>query len=133
MARFNIGHTIQRPCATTEKFAIVEAAFSRGSAEADDYPAPDLAIEIDLSGPGVDRPGIYARLRVTEIWRFGGKTIVIERLREDASYAEVKASWFLPMKSEEILRWLIEEDYADELAWERRLEQWARRLRRRPT
>jgi hypothetical protein len=99
--------------------------------EADDYPNPDLAIEIDLSGPRVDRSDIYSKLRVAEVWRFNGKTVVIERLQDDGSYAPAETSLFLPLRPKDILRWLIEEDYADELDWERRLDQWAKRLRRR--
>ena len=41
---------------------------------------PDLAIEVDISRPQVDRAGIYAALRVAEVWRFDGEQVVIERL-----------------------------------------------------
>lgn len=34
------------------------------------HPAPDLAIEIDVSPHAVDREEIYAQLGVAEIWRF---------------------------------------------------------------
>src|SRR5256885_179871 len=33
-------------------------------------PPPDLAIEIDVTSSSVDRMGIYAKLRVPEIWRW---------------------------------------------------------------
>ena len=114
-----------------EKFAIVESAFARKLIDIADYPNPDLAIEIDLSGPKVDRPGIYAKLRVAEIWRFDGDTVVIEQLQDDGSYAPAKTSRFLPLRPKDLLRWLIQEDYSDEIAWERRLDQWAKRLRRK--
>jgi Uma2 family endonuclease len=113
------------------KFAAVEAAFERKSMHPADYPNPDLAIEIDLSGPKVDRPGIYANLQVAEVWRFDGKSLVIEQLRDDGSYAPAETSQFLPLRAREILRWLIDEDSADEIAWERRLDAWAKRLRRK--
>jgi Uma2 family endonuclease len=113
------------------KFAAVEAAFERRSMDPADYPNPDLAIEIDLSGPKVDRPGIYAKLQVAEVWRFDGASVVIEQLQADGSYAPAETSRFLPVRASDILRWLIDEDSADEIAWERRLDQWARRLRRR--
>ena len=35
----------------------------------DVYPNPDLAVEIDISKPKIDRPGIYAALEVPEFWR----------------------------------------------------------------
>jgi Uma2 family endonuclease len=113
-----------------EKLAAEKAARARQSTEIADYPNPDLAIEIDLSGPKVDRPGIDARLRVAEVWRFDGETLVIEHLREDGSYASAESSRFLPLRAEEIRRWLVDEDSGDELAWERRLGEWARGLGR---
>jgi Uma2 family endonuclease len=114
-----------------EKPAAETAARARQSNEIADYPNPDLAIEIDLSGPRVDRPGIYARLQVAEVWRFDGVSLAIEQLQEDGSYAPVESSRFLPLRAKEIRRWLVNEDSGDELAWERRLEEWARGLVRR--
>jgi Uma2 family endonuclease len=64
-----------------------KAAWARQSTDIADYPNPDLAIEVDLSDPKVDRPGIYASLRVAELWRFDGKGLVIEQLQVDGSYA----------------------------------------------
>jgi hypothetical protein len=37
---------------------VVRAALARKSKEPADYPNPDLAIEVDVSGPKVDRPAI---------------------------------------------------------------------------
>ena len=34
-------------------------------------PPPDLAIEVDISRSSLDRMGIYAKLRVPEVWRWG--------------------------------------------------------------
>jgi Uma2 family endonuclease len=114
-----------------EKFAVVDAAFTRKSKDIADYPDPDLAIEIDLSGPQIDRPEIYAKLKVAEIWRFDGESPVIDQLQVDGSYLPAKSSRFLPIRPEDLTRWLIDEPYDDEIAWERRLDQWAKRLRRK--
>jgi Putative restriction endonuclease len=75
-----------------------------------------------------DRPGIYAALRVAEVWRFDGerKRILIERLNDDGTYQTVDMSGFLPVRSEEVGRWLLEEDRRDGSAWARRLRAWAR-------
>ena len=62
-----------------EKLAADAAALERGSDDIADYPNPDLAIEVDISPPAVDRAGIYAALGVTEVWRFDGQDVVIER------------------------------------------------------
>ena len=63
--------------------------------EQSDYPSPDMAIEIDMSGPKVDRPAIYADLSVAEVWRLGRKRFVIEQLQADGSYAPAEESRFL--------------------------------------
>ncbi len=45
---------------TAEKLARDTAARKRRSRNIDDYPNPDLAIEIDMSPPQIDRDAIYA-------------------------------------------------------------------------
>ena len=112
------------------KLAADKAARARKSNDVADYPNPDLAIEIDLSDPKVDRSDIYAQLRVAEIWWFDGETLVIEHLQDDGTYAPSQSSRFLPLRDVDILRWLVAEDSSDEPDWERRLDEWARKLRR---
>jgi len=102
-----------------EKLAVV--ARLRGSKGVSGYPNPDLAIEVDISHPQVDRPGIYAALRVAEVWRFDGERVVIERLTAEGKYAAVDASGFLPVRAEDVRRWLVDEDLTDDSAWARRL------------
>jgi len=106
----------------------VAEAKSRRSRKIADYPNPDLGIEVDISPPKIDRPGIYAALREAEVWRFDGdrEQILIEHLGEDGSYHSVDASEFLPVRAEEVRRWVIEEDSRDESAWARRLRAWVR-------
>jgi Uma2 family endonuclease len=115
-----------------EKLAVV--ARVRGSKNIADYPNPDLAIEADISRPAVDRAGIYAALEVTEVWRFEGQTVIIERLTSSGRYVAVDASGYLPVTAQEVRRWIVEEDTTDESAWLRRLQaamrKKARRLRR---
>jgi Uma2 family endonuclease len=107
------------------KIRIAREAVARGSKDPADYPAPDLAVEIDVSRPEVDRPGIYAALRVGEIWRFDLKTIVIEQLQPDGTYALAETSQFLPISPADLRRWIVDEDSSQRLAWQRRLNQWA--------
>ncbi len=89
------------------------------------FPNPDLAIEVDLSQPQVDRAGIYAALRVAEVWRYGADGLVIERLTADGRYEQVESSAFLNVRPDEIVRWIIQEDTTDDSAWTRRLWDWA--------
>jgi Uma2 family endonuclease len=109
-----------------EKLAQHAVALKRNSGDAALYPEPDLAIEIDLPPPKVDRPGIYAALGVTEIWRFGSSVLQIERLKESSGYESVAASGFLPISGNEIVRWVCEEDRSDASSWNSRLRAWIR-------
>jgi Uma2 family endonuclease len=87
-------------------------------------PPPDLAIEIDLSPPEVDRPGIHATMRVAELWRFDGNKVVIARLGRDGRYRSVVASRQLRIRAVELTRWLTDEDIRDETRWIKRLVSW---------
>ena len=114
-----------------EKIRVSREALARESMDPADYPRPDLAIEIDLSDPQIDRPSIYADLGIVEVWRFArGQQLVIEHLQADGTYVAVEASRFLRIRAEEILSWLTAEDSSNEPAWNRRLNQWAMELDR---
>jgi len=109
-----------------EKLAADAAAQTRDSDNIADYPNPDLAFEVDISAPLTDRAGIYAALEVAEVWRFVGDQVIIERLGDDGAYHPVEASAFLPVRAEEVRRWVVEEDSRSELDWARRLRAWVR-------
>jgi Uma2 family endonuclease len=113
-----------------EKLAADASARALNSMDLADYPNPDLAVEIDLSAPEVDREDIYKHLQVAEIWYFDGAEVTIEQLQEDGRYTAATQSRFLPIKSVEIRRWILEEDSTDQLAWTRRLRSWLRRIAR---
>ena len=102
-----------------EKLATV--ARLRRSRDIAEYPDPDLAIEVDISRPEVDRSGIYAALGVSEVWRYEGEEILIERLMPDGTYKAVESSGFLPVRADEVRRWVVEEDTSDDTAWSGRL------------
>ena len=76
----------------------------------------------------LDRPSIYAIIRVAELWRYDGKKLVIEQLQEDGTYAPSDTSQFLSISARDAERWLIDEDSSDRSAWEERLAEWARGL-----
>jgi Uma2 family endonuclease len=100
---------------------IAAYARSRGKNDISLCPNPDLAIEVDISRPEIDRAGIYAALGVPEVWRFDNRRVIIERLTPAGVYVAVAASGFLPVRAEEIHRWVVDEDLTDDLAWMRRL------------
>jgi Uma2 family endonuclease len=109
-----------------EKLAAAAAARKRKSDDVADYPNPDLAIEVDISRPKVDRPDIYAALQVTEVWRFTDTSLTIEQLTDQGTFAPREVSGFLPVRAEEVARWVLEEDTSDVADWKRRLRAWIR-------
>ena len=109
-----------------EKIRVAREALARRSMNAADYPRPDLAIEIDMCPPQVDRPAIYKDLGVTEVWRLvKGQELIIEQLRGDGAYTPIEKSRFLHIRAEDVLRWLNEAATERQAAWNRRLNQWA--------
>jgi len=109
-----------------EKLAADAAAADRDSDDIADYPNPDLAIEVDITPPAVDRAGIYAALGVAEVWRFDGRQLVIERLTPQGTYSAVDTSGFLPVRAEDVRRWVVEHDSWDEMSWVRWLREEVR-------
>jgi Uma2 family endonuclease len=101
------------------------AALARVSNDLADYPNPDLAVEIDISAPQIDRPGIYAALKVFEIWRcHDDGQITIEQLGDDHQYAAVESSRFLHVRPQEVTRWLTLGASTERTQWRRLLKKW---------
>jgi Uma2 family endonuclease len=90
-------------------------------------PPPDLAIEIEISRSALDRMGIYAALRVPEVWRYDGEALRVERLQEDGTYAASATSLsfpFLPL--DDIVRFLQQGESMDHADWRRQFRTWVR-------
>jgi Uma2 family endonuclease len=104
-----------------EKLEAAAEVSSRESPRAAEYPNPDLAIEIDISRPAVDRAGIYAALKVAEVWRLSDRSVVIERLTAEGNYVATNTSGWLPVSVTDIERWLADADSKDQAAWLRKL------------
>jgi Uma2 family endonuclease len=90
-------------------------------------PPPDLAIDIEISRGALDRMGIYAALRVPEIWRYDGETLRVELLQPDGTYAASETSMnfpFLPL--DEVVRFLQQGEAMDHTEWGRAFRAWVR-------
>ncbi len=109
------------------KIRAAQDAITRRTNDVADYPNPDLAIEVDISPPQADRMGIYAALRVAELWIFNGQSLTIYLLNEQGHYERSEASRYLPVRSDQVQRWLTEEDLTDYNAWIQRIRAWAAR------
>jgi len=110
---------------TAAKVAAAHESKKLGKKDSTDYPAPDLAIEIDIRPSAVDRAEIYATLGVPEVWRFDCVRFRIDRLGPDGRYTEAEASLFLPISPPEIVHWLLL-DAEDDNDWARQLREWMR-------
>ncbi len=108
------------------KLATFDAEMARWSDKIKDYPNPDLAVEVDLSRSKIDRPGIYAALKVSEVWRVRDKKVVIEHPQPEGIYAPAPRSQFLPVAPDDVTRWVLEEDARGSVTWKQRLREWAR-------
>jgi Uma2 family endonuclease len=63
----------------------------------EDVPAPDLAVEVDISRSSLDRLGIYAAIGVPEVWRFDGSVLNVYRLNPQRKYEDRTQSDSFPM------------------------------------
>lgn len=112
---------------TAEKRAVGAAARRRGSKASSDYPFPDLAIEVDMRRAAVDRAEIYAALGVPEVWSFDDEKLRIDQLGDDGTYHEVAQSRFIPLRSDDIVRWVLRSEQAEDVtAWAIEFRDWVR-------
>ena len=70
---------------TRDKLA-ANTTLDRQSNDSTVYPVPDLAVEVDISDPQIDRLAVYATIGVAEVWRFVNGKVWIERLGKDGTY-----------------------------------------------
>jgi Uma2 family endonuclease len=77
-------------------------------------PPPDLALEIDVSRSSIKRLGIYAALKIPEVWRFNGERIwVISSRRKGRTFRSNRAGISLSYRSPKLflffaaaMRWM---------------------------
>jgi Uma2 family endonuclease len=105
---------------------LAAAAAAARSDNVDDYPNPDIAVEIDISPPKIDRTGIYVSLGVPEFWRARQEVVSIEQLGSDGMYVPASRSRFLHVQAEEVTQWVFNVDSADLVKWEEQLRTWVR-------
>ena len=113
-------------CFDPAKVTLCRAADDRGDNDGAAFPIPDLAVGIDISPPKIDRPGIYSKLQIREVWRFGVETMSDEQLDGSGNYVIADASRFLFVRPEEVVRWLREGTSMARPAWKRAVREWAR-------
>ena len=90
-------------------------------------PPPDIAVEVEISTSVLDRLGIYATLRVSEVWRSDGHQVLVEQLQDDGTYVRVDQSPSFPwLPLAELGRFLEASRTMDETSWIRSFRAWVR-------
>jgi Uma2 family endonuclease len=93
-------------------------------------PPPDLAIEVDITCPSVQRLPIYAALGVPEVWRFDGVQITLLKLIQESpesGYLAIDASVALPIcRRDAVQHWLTQAQTMAETSWVKAIRHWAR-------
>ena len=94
-------------------------------------PPPDLAIEVDVTRSSLNRMGIYAVLRVPEVWRLDGDTLTFEVLQPGGrTYAASNTSLAFPMVTPaDLTTFLALRTQMDENAVVQQLRTWIRQRR----
>ncbi len=115
-----------------ERYWIQHEATARGRKEIDLEvdPPPDLAVEVEVSRSTIDRLGIYAVMRVPEVWRWDGETLRVMLRTARGSYRQSersKAFPFLPLA--EFQEYLVRTDVS-ETQLVRSFRAWVRNKRR---
>ncbi len=90
-------------------------------------PPPDLVIEVDITSSSLDRQGIYASLRVPEIWRFDGESLRVYQLQTDGTYVQCESSPtfpFLPLA--DLVRFATNSESTDDSTWISSFLDWVR-------
>ncbi|MFN6476337.1 Uma2 family endonuclease [Nostoc sp. DedQUE07] len=78
-------------------------------------PAPDLAIEIDITSSSVNKLNIYAALGVGELWTYNGEVLKFYQLVA-SEYIEIKSSIAFPLISvNEMNRFIQQSKTMDEI------------------
>lgn len=88
-------------------------------------PPPDVVVEIDITSPSIPREATYARLGVSELWRYDGDRLEI-LLLEGERYVSATTSRAIPGLTAVALTGLLRElEGADWKTWLRRVREWA--------
>ncbi|MBW4606976.1 MAG: Uma2 family endonuclease [Hassallia sp. WJT32-NPBG1] len=89
-------------------------------------PAPDLAIEIDITSSSVNKLGIYSALGIAELWRYNGQDLKFYQLRE-GQYVESEFSIAFPIVSvSDISRFIQQSKTMGEIALLKSFRAWVR-------
>jgi Uma2 family endonuclease len=89
-------------------------------------PAPDLALEIDITSSSQNRLQVYADMGVAEVWIYDGEALAVKQL-QDGSYVNSQASQFFPnLPIPDIAKFLQQATTMDYLELVKTFRSWVR-------
>ena len=112
-----------------ESFYLTNEPLVRDKEEIDlrSDPPPDLMLEIDITRSSRDRMGIYAAMRVPEVWQYDGESLCVWRLGADRRYTVSDTSqYFPPLPIQELAVFLQRRTQMDEVSLVRSFRAWVR-------
>lgn len=117
---------LQRGIEPDECYYISREATMRGKLTLDlnHDPPPDLAIEIDITSSSLNRLDIYAKLGITEVWRFDGQNLLIYILQDEIYQQQEKSKVLSVLSRSEILQFLNQRRTMGENALLKNFRQW---------
>jgi Uma2 family endonuclease len=90
------------------------------------FPPPDLALEIDITSSSINRMSIYAALAISEVWRYDGQTLSILRL-QNGEYVSQDSSTAIPfLTAGAMLRFLALRLTMGETSLVKQFRQWVK-------
>jgi Uma2 family endonuclease len=109
------------------------AALMRGPQSVDltVHPAPDLAIEVELTHPADDAMRAYGRIGVPEVWRFDAEawSLSFWLRQDDGTYLQAPASRAFPaLTPADVVEQLQHAERLGTRPWHDQLATWARQV-----
>ena len=126
---------VARGCEADECYYLRHAAWAAGREEFDLRvdPPPDLVIEVDISSSSIDKEGIYAALKVPELWRWESESIQLRQLQPDGSYHRSQRSLSLPMLPAQVIEEFVRQrTIADDTTRMLEFQDWIKTHLRKP-
>jgi Uma2 family endonuclease len=95
------------------------------------FPPPDLAIEIDITSSSINRFSIYATLGIPEVWLYNGQTLTILSLQNGKYVSQDKSAALPLLKAEDILRFLALRSTMGETSLVKQFRQWVKKAQKK--
>jgi Uma2 family endonuclease len=125
---------LDRGAEADESFYFNNEPLIRGKEQIDleSDPPPDLMVEIDLSSSSRRRLGIYAAIKVPEVWKAGRESVKVLQLGIDGEYAPAEESMYFPgIPIHEIGGFVQRRGEMDQLTLLIEFRAWVREVRNR--